>query len=133
MNVKNIINEVINEYYQTDRKRELENFLINSIDFSEDFNYKVPDNVKLKKLFDLFQLEFDHEIKRMGVEKALLYYLQGLPSYLNIPHNYHQIEDLMYSLGYDEVKDMDKKDSSDLYYNEIIDIILDNQKSLEYS
>lgn len=131
MNIKKIINEVINEYYETDKRRELERFLIDSIDFSEMFDYEVPDNIKLRKIYDIFLNENGHEIKRFGVRKALLNWLQGGPSCLDIPFYYNDIKNLIYSLGYDEVQNMDKKDYSDLFYNEIIDIILKNQKELQ--
>jgi hypothetical protein len=131
MNVRKIINEVINEYYNEDKKQELEKFLTDSIDFTDYLNYEVPDRLKIRKFFDFFMSENGHEIDRFGIRKALSNYIQGLPSYLTIPHYYNDIKNLMYSLGYDEVKDMDSKEFSDLYYNELIDIILKNQKELQ--
>lgn len=124
MKIRNIIKEVIKEYYDTNKRKELKKFLIDSINF-DDYGESIPDREKINNLFKHFLNEVSHDIDKMGMEKALIHYLQGLPTFLNIPYTYYEIKNLLYSLGYDEVRDMDKKDYSDLYYNELVDIILE--------
>ena len=63
-------------------------------------------------------------IKRYGLKKAFIEYIQGLPSWLDIPYYYDEMRDLLYALGFDEVKDMDDSDVSKLYYDEISDVFL---------
>jgi hypothetical protein len=42
-----------------------------------------------------------------------------LPSILDIPFYYNEIRNLLYALGYDEVKDMEDQDVAKLYYDEL--------------
>ena len=132
MDIIKIIKEVISEhYYEADKQRELEKFLIDATDFSEYFDYDIPDRLKLQKLYEVFLNDYAFLIKRWGVKMALLNWLQADPGPLNIPHSYHQIKNLMYSLGYDEVKSMDDDGYASFYYNEMTNIILKNQKDLQ--
>lgn len=42
-----------------------------------------------------------------------------MPSCLDIATYYGEVQNLLYSIGYDEAKDMDDPDVDNLFYNEI--------------
>jgi hypothetical protein len=63
----------------------------------------------------------------MGERKALIEWLQGLPSTIDIPYYYDEISNLLYALGFDDVKQMEDDELSDFYYNLVADTILENK------
>lgn len=110
---------------ESDRENNLKDFIINNIDFD---GYDIePTKNPFKTGLNIFMQEYDHEIKRRGMKKAFIEYLQGLPSWINLPYSYHDIEHLMYALGYDEIKDTNMEDDeiAKLFYNEVTNIFLD--------
>jgi hypothetical protein len=63
----------------------------------------------------------------MGERKALIEWLQGLPSTIDIPYYYDEISNLLYALGFDEVKEMEDDEVSEFYYDLIAKTILKNK------
>lgn len=118
------IKKIINEQHE-DKRDNLKNYIIDNVDF-DDYNIEKSKN-PLKTGLKIFMSEYDHEIKRYGMKRAFIEYLQGLPSWINIPYSYYDMGNLLYSLGYDEVKDKNMEDDeiAELYYREIADIFFD--------
>lgn len=79
-------------------------------------------NVKNSKIqigLGIFYSEYiQHNNEKEPIQGLFKDYLQGLPSWLNIPFYYYDIRNLMYSLGY-EVDQLEDDELSNLYYNEI--------------
>lgn len=79
--------------------RNYNEYLLNAID-SEGYDVEISTNEdKVKFLADCFQKEFSHEIKRNGGHKALMSWLQGLPSCINLPFYYCDIISLAKEMG----------------------------------
>jgi hypothetical protein len=119
-NIKKIIKKIIKENY-SNKYQDLENFVIDSIDFDEE----VSRDEKLKTGLERFEEEYGFIIKRYGIKKAFIEYLQGLPSWIDIPYYYYDMKNLLYSLGFDEVENMEDHVLSKFYYDKISDIFLD--------
>jgi hypothetical protein len=119
----NVIKKIINEQYD-DRRDNLKNYILDKLDF-DDYEIKKSKN-PLRTGLKIFMSEYDHEIKRYGIKKAFIEYLQGLPSWISIPYSYYDIGNLLYSLGYDEVRDRNMEDDeiAELYYREIANLFL---------
>jgi len=60
-------------------------------------------------------------------KKAIIEWLQGLPSTIDIPYYYDEISNLLYALGFDEVKEMEDDEVSEFYYDLIAKTILKNK------
>lgn len=120
----NFIKKIINEQHE-DKRDNLKNYIIDNVDF-DDYNIEKSKN-PLKTGLKIFMSEYDHEIKRYGMKRAFIEYLQGLPSWINIPYSYYDMGNLLYSLGYDEVRDRNMEDDeiAELYYKEISNIFFD--------
>jgi len=118
--LKKIIKTLLKENY-SDKYKELKNFVLDSIEFEDK---DVSDEDKINVGLETFESEYGFMIKRYGLKKAFIEYIQGLPSWLDIPYYYDEMRDLLYALGFDEVKDMDDSDVSKLYYDEISDVFL---------
>ena len=121
-NLNKIIESVIKEYYEKPKNENLKEYIINNIDFSDHNFGHISDDKKIRKGIEVFYSEQEHNINRMGFRKAFSEYLRGLPSWLDMPIYYWDIKNLMYSLGYDEVKDIGDDDLDKLYYNEVAKI-----------
>lgn len=109
-------------------------FLKDSIDFQEyegsrnSFSeIKNPFLRGLKILISEKKYEFD----RKPFIDIFIDYLKGLPTWLDIPFTYWDIRNLLYSLGYDEVKDEDWDDMKidKLYYDEIYSIFMEESRA----
>jgi len=114
----------------TSNKRDnLKRYVEDNIDFSgyEDYE-RIPKSQILGAAVNIFNDEGGWDVKRQGLKKAFIDYIQGLPSFLDIPYYYSEIRHLLYALGYDEVKNMDDHDVSELYYNEIYNVFFDRQR-----
>ena len=81
---------------------------------------------KIKAGFEIFVDEYGYNIKRLGLKKAFINYLRGLPSWLDIPFYYFDIKKLLYSLGFDEAKGADDVVDK-LYYESIANVFLKNK------
>jgi hypothetical protein len=61
----------------------------------------------------------------MGLRRAFIEYLRGQPTWFGAaPTYYNEIQDFLYSIGFDEVKNMEDEDIDKIYYNKIADIFL---------
>lgn len=117
-----IVDQIIKESFNNEYD-EFKKIVINSIDFSEYEGGDVRDSEKFRKGFESFMSEKSYEIKRQGEKRAFKDYVMGLPSWLNLPYDYYEIKNMLYSIGFDNVKDMDDEEDEvgnfyyDLLYN----------------
>ena len=93
----------------------------------EGYDFQTKLNNKFTQLYEVFLDEYGWAIKRYGQKKALIEWLQGLPSTIDIPYHYYDISNLLYALGFDEVKEMEDDDLSDFYYSIVAKTILENK------
>jgi hypothetical protein len=105
---------------------ELKKFLEDRIDF-DGYDLETTYNNKFTQLYEVFLDEYGWAIKRYGQKKALIEWLQGLPSSIDLPYNYYEISNLLYALGFDEVKEMEDDELSDFYYKTVAETILENK------
>ena len=105
---------------------ELKKFLEDRIDF-DGYDLETTYNNKFTQLYEVFLDEYGWAIKRYGQKKALIEWLQGLPSTIDIPYHYYDISNLLYALGFDDIKEMEDDELSDFYYSIVADTILENK------
>ena len=119
-----MIRDILREEYGSDRYDDFREIMVDNMDFV-DYGYDgLDDSEKLDLGYKFFMDEYGWSIPRMGVRRSMKEYLQGLPSWLDIPYTYDEIGNLLYSIGFDEVRDMEDGDISDMYYNLIIDLFV---------
>ena len=118
------IRDILVEYRGTDKYEYFRGIILDNIDFGDYGYYDLGDDEKLEMGYRQFMDEYGWNIPRMGLRRSMKDYLQGLPSWLDIPYHYYDIENLLYSIGFDEVRGMDDGDISDMYYNMIIDLFI---------
>ena len=102
--MEKLIRRILKEIREENPYHQLKKFLEDRIDF-EGYDIRVNPNRKISQLYDVFEDEYGWTIKRMGEKKAIIEWLQGLPSSLDIPFYYDEISNLLYALGFDEVKE----------------------------
>ena len=124
--MEKLIRRILKEIREENPYHQLEKFLEDRIDF-EGYDIRVNPNRKISQLYDVFEDEYGWAIKRMGERKALIEWLQGLPSTIDIPYYYDEINNLLYALGFDEVKEMEDDEVSEFYYDLIAKTILKNK------
>ena len=124
--MEKLIRRILKEIREENPHHQLKKFLEDRIDF-EGYDIRVNPNRKISQLYDVFEDEYGWAIKRMGQKKAIIEWLQGLPSTIDIPYYYDEISNLLYALGFDEVKEMEDDELSDFYYNLVADTILENK------
>lgn len=118
-----IVKNIIKEHFSSENEyKNLENYLLDSIDFEE---YEEYDD-SLESLFDLFKGTIGDDIKRYGIKGALKQWLMGMRNEVYLPTEYKDIRNLMYGLGFNKVKNMEDIDVSDLFYDSLVEIILNN-------
>jgi hypothetical protein len=109
----------------------LKEFLIDNIDFEgyEDLDYinhRAQGDDKIVELFKVFEKEKDYDIKRVGVTKALIDWIRGLPNMLSsLPTYYDELRNLLYAIGYIDTRDVDDEIVDRTFYNRLAKIILD--------
>jgi len=131
--LKSLIKQIINEDFSNENKyRNLESFMIDNIDLSGYDGYENSRD-KLQSVYDIFLSENGYNINRYGKKGAIIEWLRGLPSAISLPYNYSEVENALYSLGFDEIKDMGNDEIDSLYYNSIADIILSSEPKTNYS
>lgn len=121
-----LIRRTINEIREDNPYDQLKKFLESNIEF-EGYDFETKLNNKFTQLYEVFLDEYGWAIKRYGQKKALIEWLQGLPSTIDIPYNYYDISNLLYALGFDEVKEMEDDDLADFYYSIVAKTILENK------
>jgi len=124
--MEKLIRRILKEIREENPYHQLKKFLEDRIDF-EGYGIKVNPNRKISQLYDVFEDEYGWAIKRMGEKKAIVEWLQGLPSTLDIPFYYDEISNLLYALGFDEVKEMEDTEIGDFYYDLLAKTILENK------
>jgi hypothetical protein len=124
--MEKLIRRILKEIREENPHHQLKKFLEDRIDF-EGYNLDKNPRNKISQLYDVFEDEYGWAIKRMGERKALIEWLQGLPSTIDIPYYYDEISNLLYALGFDEVKEMEDDEVSDFYYDLIAKTILKNK------
>jgi len=124
--MEKLIKRILKEIREENPYHQLKKFLEDRIDF-EEYGIKVNPNRKISQLYDVFEDEYGWAIKRMGEKKAIIEWLQGLPSTLDIPFYYDEISNLLYALGFDEVKEMEDTEIGDFYYDLLAKTILENK------
>jgi len=121
-----LIKRTINEIREDDPYDQLKKFLKDRISF-EGYDFKRKVDNKFTQLFEVFLDEYGWAIKRYGQKKALIEWLQGLPSSIDIPYYYYDISNLLHALGFDDIKEMEDDELSDFYYSIVADTILENK------
>jgi hypothetical protein len=134
--LRQIIQQIIKEEYShSDEMKNLKNFIIGNIDFEGYIGYEgyedIDINYPLESLFEIFRSEKSWHIKQVGVKKALEDWIKGLPSSLDLPYYTSEIKNLLYSLGF-EVREMGDDEVDKLFYNSVVEIILDSIKKPTY-
>jgi hypothetical protein len=124
--MEKLIRRILKEIREENPYHQLKKFLEDRIDF-EEYGIKVNPNRKISQLYDVFEDEYGWAIKRMGEKKAIVEWLQGLPSTLDIPFYYDEISNLLYALGFDEVKEMEDTEIGDFYYDLLAKTIMENK------
>ena len=124
--MEKLIRRILKEIREENPYLQLKKFLEDRIDF-EGYGIKVNPNRKISQLYDVFEDEYGWAIKRMGEKKAIIEWLQGLPSTLDIPFYYDEISNLLYALGFDEVKEMEDTEIGDFYYDLLAKTIMENK------
>jgi hypothetical protein len=124
--MEKLIRRILKEIREENPHHQLKKFLEDRIDF-EGYGIKVNPNRKISQLYDVFEDEYGWAIKRMGEKKAIIEWLQGLPSTLDIPFYYDEISNLLYALGFDEVKEMEDTEIGDFYYDLLAKTIMENK------
>ncbi len=124
--MEKLIRRILKEIREENPHHQLKKFLEDRISFEGYDLDKNPRN-KISQLYDVFEDEYGWAIKRMGERKALIEWLQGLPSTIDIPYYYDEISNLLYALGFDEVKEMEDDEVSEFYYDLIAKTILKNK------
>ena len=112
--MKNLIRKILKEYIEQSPFEQLESFVEKNIDLSGYDDYE-NSNDKFGSLYEIFKSEYGWAIKRMGEKKAIIEWLQGLPSSISLPFYYFDIINLLYAIGFDDVKNMDESDVSDMF------------------
>lgn len=107
----------------SDKLTNLKRYVEDNIDFTGYDEYEnTPKSQYIQAAIDIFNEEKGWDIKRQGLRRAFIDWLRGLPSILNLATYYDEIRNLLYALGYDEVKDMEDLDIDKLYYNELFKV-----------
>ena len=112
---------------------ELKKFLEDRIDF-DGYDLETTYNTKFTQLYEVFLDEYGYEVEnnikrrvKNPEKKAIIEWLQGLPSSIDLPYNYSEISNLLYALGFDKVKEMEDDELSDFYYKTVAETILENK------
>jgi hypothetical protein len=106
---------------KTNSKKYLNNiqsYILDSIDGTEyDIKTETPTE-KLDFLFDCFEVEFNYknnQLRYPNLQDRFANWLQGLPSAINIPHQYNKILELSKNLL--EVENLSEKQENEIIKN----------------
>ena len=136
--MEKLIRRILKEIREENPHHQLKKFLEDRIDF-EGYNLNKNPHNKISQLYDVFEDEYGWHIQQglsrnpspeklhLKTKKSLIEWLQGLPSTIDIPYYYNEMSNLLYALGFDEVKEMEDDEVSDFYYDLIAETILENK------
>jgi len=121
-----LVGRIINEIRKDNPYDNLKNFLEDSIDFS---GYTLKNRYKNKftQLYEIFLSEYEYYVERYGEKRAMIEWLRGVPSSIDIPIYLNDVTNLLYALGFDDVKGMEDDDLDKFYYSIVADTIIDNK------
>lgn len=129
--INKIIRESLNQALSEGNKsafEELQDYLLYVLDLEmydgTQYDHTLEGVEGMKEMFRIFQDEFEHDIKKNGVKKALENFLRGAHQTLDLPMSYHDVRNLMYTLGFDQAKEMDDDELDNFYYKTLVDAIL---------
>lgn len=129
--IRNIIKEIISKAFADvstkDRLHNLRNYVKDHIEFEGTPYDHVSESELIPAVIQTFKEEKGWDIENKGLKRAFIDYLRGMPSFLDIATYYDEIRNLLYALGYDEVKGMDDMDIDKLYYNELYNVFFGGQ------
>jgi hypothetical protein len=108
----------------SDQNKKYKEFILNSIiddprELGYNFNFNKSSNINQSKIdffFNQFYQEYQWQIVRIGELKALIEYLQGLPSTIHLPIYYYDIIQLAIEYG-SIPKDASEKDQMKICEN----------------
>lgn len=133
--IRRIIRESVALDYDTpnvstgDRMTNLKRYVEDNINLTGYGEYEnTPKSRKLEAVKDIFKDERGWDIKNQGLKRAFIDYLRGMPGILDIATYYNEVKNLLYSLGYDEVKSMDDGQIDKLYYNELYKVFFGQEQ-----
>jgi len=122
--IRESINQIFRESYSVDVDDELEKYIIDAIDLSGYDMDNISDFEKIKEFYNIFLSEKSWHVEQVGIKNALEDYLRGMPSAIDLPTYYNDVRNFMYSIGYDEVKNMEDEELDKFYYNKLVETIL---------
>lgn len=120
--IRNIIREAdaSMDVSTENRLENLKRFVQDKIDFEGYDKYEgTPRSRRIETAVEVFKDEYGWAVRQSGFKRAFTDWVQGLPSVLDIPYYYSEMRNLLYALGYDEVRDMEDQEVSKLYYDEL--------------
>jgi hypothetical protein len=100
------INQLFRESYGVDVDDELERYIIDAIDLSGYGLDNVSESEKINEFYNIFLSEKNWHVEQVGIKNALEDYLRGMPSAIDLPTYYNDVRNFMYSIGYDEFKNI---------------------------
>ena len=129
------IRKIISESMENDLNVSTEDKLLNlkryvqdNIDLNGYGDYEnTPDSQKIQAVIEIFKEEKGWDIKSQGLKRAFIDYLRGMPSLLDLATYYNEVQNLLYALGYDEVKDMEDDQIDKLYYDELYKVFFEKK------
>lgn len=77
-------------------------------------DFEGTDAEKLRFFFDTLQSEYGHEVRRLGMQRAITEYLRGLPSSINHAFTNCEVIDLLTDWGYIHVMTSESQEEWEL-------------------
>ena len=110
--------------HHTEYKKNYKNYILNTIEEDGEGNLLNTEQEKVKYLFDRFNSEYGFMIERVGKQKAIAEWLQGLA--LDIEYYYDDIVKLAVKMGSIEENPSEKLQArvKENYWNFMANIIL---------
>ncbi len=119
--------KVIKEYTSNDKFINFKDFVIDNISF-ENYSDINETSDKIIQAYEIYLSETGN-----GKNKDLESYRRGLPSWFDGPYNDYDIKNLLYSLGFDEVENMNEEKVANMYWKLLSRIFYSSVKKLRHS
>lgn len=127
--LRTLVKQVLNEEkspYDYFKEHIIELIDLNDYD---SINKNAQGDDKLRELFKIYKSEKNYELKQgVPIKKSLENWLRGLPAAIDLPIYYNEIAAFLYSIGYIEVREIDDDEIDKIFYNGVVDVILDSIK-----